>query len=110
MRILLDECVDAGLRHELPGHDVQTVAYAGLAGVKNGRLLRQVADSGRFDVFLTMDKNLPQQQQLKVLPFAIVVLRAVSNNIESVRPRLPEILRRLPEFKPGRVYVLRATA
>jgi len=110
MRILLDECVDALVRHELPGHDVQTVAYAGWAGIKNGKLLRLVADCRQYDVFLTMDKNLPLQQQLQGLPYAIVVLRATSNKIAVVRPLLPEFLRRLPEFQPGRAYVLNAPA
>ena len=64
MRILLDECVPAGLRRELIGHKVQTVAYAGWSNAKNGTLLRLVADSDQFDVFVTVDKNLPLQQEL----------------------------------------------
>ena len=106
MRILLDECVPARLRRDLPGHDVQTVPGAGWAGIKNGKLLRLVADSGKFEIFLTVDKSLPQQNQTKTLPFAIVILRASSNSISSIRPFAPELLRRLPEFQPGQVYVL----
>lgn len=106
MRILLDECMPARLRRELTGHETQTVPQAGWAGIKNGKLLRLIADSGKFDVFLTVDKNLPQQQQTSELPFAIVVLRSRSNSITDVRPFAPEILRRLPEFQPGHVYVL----
>ena len=106
MRILLDECVDARLRRELPGHDVQTVSHAGWSGIKNGELLRLVADSAQFDIFLTMDKNLPRQQQLQNLPFAIVVLRVVSNDIVTVRPLLPEFLQRATKFQPGRAYLL----
>ena len=45
MRVLLDECVPRALRHELPGHDVKTVAEAGWAGVKNGKLLRLAAQT-----------------------------------------------------------------
>ena len=108
MRILLDECVDARLRRELPGHEAQTVSHAGWAGIKNGRLLKIVADSGQFDVFLTMDKNLPRQQQLESLPFAVVVLRAPSSNIADVRPILPEFLRRIAEFQPGHAYSVSA--
>ena len=106
MRLLLDECLPARLRRELPGHDVQTVPQAGWAGIKNGRLLRLIADSGQFDVFLTVDKNLPHEQKISGLPFAVVVLRARSNSITDVRPFAPEILRRLPEFLPGQVYIL----
>ena len=106
MRILLDECLPARFRRELPGHETQTVPQAGWAGIKNGRLLRLIAGSGKFDVFLTVDKNLPRQQKISGLPFAVVVLRARSNNIADVRPFAPKILRRLAGFQPGHVYVL----
>ena len=106
MRILLDECVDARLRRELPGHEVQTVPQAGWASIGNGKLLGLVAASGKFDVFLTVDKNLPHQNKTKTLPFAIVVLRSKSNSISAIRPFAPEILRRLDGFKSGHVYVL----
>jgi predicted nuclease of predicted toxin-antitoxin system len=106
MRLLLDECMPARLRRNLPGHDVQTVPQAGWASIKNGRLLRLIANSGKFDVFLTVDKNLPRQQKIKDLPFAVVVLRPKSNRLTDVVPFVPDLLRRLPEFQPGHVYVL----
>ena len=106
MRILLDECVDARFRRELPGHEIQTVPQAGWASISNGKLLGLVAASGKFDVFLTVDKNLPHQNKTKTLPFAIVVLRAKSNSLSAIRPFAPEILRRLPEFQPGKVFIL----
>ena len=56
MRVLLDECVPRALRHELPGHEVKTVAEAGWTGAKNGELLRLGAR--QFDVLLTVDSNL----------------------------------------------------
>lgn len=74
--------------------------------ISNGRLLRRIADSGKFDVFLTMDKNLPHQNKVRELPFAIVVLRAKSNRLEHVFPFAPLLLRRLAGFEPGHVYVL----
>jgi hypothetical protein len=54
-----------------------------------------------------MDKNLPRQQKLNDLPFAVVVLRAGSNRFEDTHPLMPEVVRRLAEFKPGHVYILR---
>ena len=106
MRILLDECVPARFRRELPGHEIQTVPQVGWASISNGKLLGLVAASGKFDVFLTVDKNLPHQNKTKTLPFAIVVLRAKSNRLSAIRPFAPEILRRLPEFQPGKVFIL----
>jgi predicted nuclease of predicted toxin-antitoxin system len=108
MRILLDECLPARLCRDLPGHDVVTVPRAGWAGIKNGRLLKLIADSSKFDVFLTMDKSLPHQQQFKHLPFAVIVLRAKSNRFGDIHPLMPELLRRLPEFQRGQVYRLPA--
>ena len=68
MRVLLDECVPRALREQLPGHDVKTVVEAGWAGVKNGELLRLAAQ--RFDVVLTVDRNLEYQQNLEAIPAA----------------------------------------
>ncbi len=45
------------------------------AGVKNGKLLALAASE--FDAFLTVDKNLPYQQNLTSLPIAVLVLDAV---------------------------------
>jgi predicted nuclease of predicted toxin-antitoxin system len=104
MRVLLDECLPARLRYDLPGHDVQTVPRAGWAGIKNGRLLTLISQSAKFDVFLTMDKKLPHEQQTSDLPFAIVVLRAKSNRLEDTHPLMPEVFNHLNGFQPGRVY------
>jgi hypothetical protein len=106
MRILLDECLPKDLGGELSGHHVKTVPQAGWASISNGKLLALIAASGKFDVFLTVDKNLPHQNKTKALPFAIVVLRAKSNRLPHILPFAPEILRRLAEFQPGHVYVL----
>lgn len=106
MHIVLDECLPKDLARELLGHRVVTVAQAGWSGVKNGALLRLIAASGKCDVFITMDKSLPQQNKIRELPFAIVVLRAKSNRLEHVVLFTPALLRRLAEFQPGRVHVL----
>jgi predicted nuclease of predicted toxin-antitoxin system len=108
MRILLDECLPARLRRELPGHTVETVPRAGWAGIKNGTLLRLIADAARFDLFVTMDKNLPREQKTTGLPFAIVILRAKSNRFEHTQPLMSEVLRHLHEFASGRVYTVKA--
>jgi hypothetical protein len=53
-----------------------------------------------------MDKRLPHEHNVQDLPFAIVVLHARSNRFEDTHPLMPEVLRRLHEFRPGRVYVV----
>ncbi len=106
MRILLDECLPKDFARELPDHFVQTVPQAGWAGISNGRLLRLVTASKRFDVFVTVDKNLPHQNQTAGLQFAVVVLRAKSNRLEHILPFGPELLRSFSKFKPGQVYIV----
>jgi hypothetical protein len=55
-RILLDENLPNGLRKYLLNHDTVTAAYAGLAGYKNGELLKAAAEA-EFDVLVTGDKT-----------------------------------------------------
>ena len=60
MRLLLDECVPARLRHALASREVSTVVREGWSGIKNGKLHGPRAI--RFDVFVTVEKNLSSQQ------------------------------------------------
>ena len=89
MRLLLDECIPARLRKALPSHAVTTAGQAGWSGVKNGKLLALAAAS--FDAFVTVDKNLPYQQSAANLPIAVLVLDAVSNELQSLLPLVPAL-------------------
>lgn len=106
MRILLDECLPARLGRDLVGHEVSTAPKMGWAGLKNGALLtRAVAAS--FDVFLTVDKNLPTQQRLTAYAIAVVVLRCATNDIDDLRKLVPALLARLPVAKKGEAMIVR---
>ena len=98
MRVLLDECLPRRLGLELSGHMVSTVPQAGWAGTSNGKLLALI--SGNYDAFLTVDKNLPAQQETAALPFGVIVLRARSNQLSDLRPLVPEILAALATMQP----------
>jgi hypothetical protein len=63
MRILLDECVDERLRHLFHLHDCQSARFAGFAGLENGALLSAAEDAG-FEVIVTVDQHIPDQQSL----------------------------------------------
>jgi hypothetical protein len=102
MKVLLDENLPHDLRKLLPGHDVFTVAYLGWAGVKNGELLRRAAADG-FDVMITNDNGVPYQQNLQTLAVALIVLSSPSNDIDDLRPLVPDILRRLQSLVPRTV-------
>jgi hypothetical protein len=43
-----------------------------------------------FDVLLTLDKNLPYQQDLNSVRIAVLIVRAHSNRIQDLLPLLPE--------------------
>jgi predicted nuclease of predicted toxin-antitoxin system len=101
MRILLDECLPARLRNAIPGHEVRTVKQMGWLGIKNGRLLKLIAESENIDLFVTVDKNLPREQKTSDLPFALAVLRARSNRFEDMQSLVPDLLRRTGEVRPG---------
>src|SRR5882672_7343798 len=100
MRLLLDECLPKQLKRELPDQ-VMTVPEAGLAGVKNGALLRRA--SGSFDVFITVDANLRFQQNLAGISLGILVLRAISNDMSDLRPLIPAAVAALSLIEAGTV-------
>lgn len=84
MKILLDECIPAPLKPYLGPHEVFTVTEVGWAGKRNGELLQLAGE--RFDVFLTVDRNLRYQQNLLKLPISIVLLVVRHNSIEAILP------------------------
>ena len=101
MRVLLDECVDRRLAGDIRGHDVTTVPEAGWAALKNGDLLSRAQQE--FDALVTIDRNLPFQQDLSQYSIAVIVLRAQSNRVTDVRRLIPELLAALPVARRGAV-------
>ena len=99
MRVLLDECLDRRLAGDIEGHEVTTVPEAGWAGLTNGELLRR-AQRG-FDAFVTVDRNLPFQQDLSRFAIAVIVLRSPSNRLADLRRLIPPLLAALPVAKRG---------
>ena len=101
MRVLLDEHLPVDLAPELHGHDVDTVVGREWAGIKNGDLLQRM--SGHYDVLITMDRGIEFQQPISVFPFGIVIVRAVSNRMQHLRPLVPAILAAIAATTPGQV-------
>ena len=71
MRLLLDECVDWRLLRDLSQHDAKTLKQAGWETIDDGALLRMAASE--FDVFLTVDKDLPYQQNVSGHDLAVII-------------------------------------
>jgi predicted nuclease of predicted toxin-antitoxin system len=103
MKILIDECLPAGLKGSLAalGYECETVRRAGYGSKKNGELL-QLAE-GQWDVLLTSDRNIKYQQNLTGRNVSIVILLAKSNRIKDLLPLLPACAQALLSLPSGRV-------
>lgn len=77
MRILFDQGTPVPLRKLLNSHQVETAFERGWSTLTNGKLL-EAAEKEGFQVFVTTDKNLHNQQNLNELKLAIIVLSSTS--------------------------------
>ena len=96
MKIIIDECVPGIVKRGLPDLGIVSVQDMGWAGIKNGQLLRLVAEE--FDVLITSDKNLRHQQNLPIRDLAVIILP--SNQVPIVKGLLPEIEKALMNISP----------
>ena len=69
--------------------------------MENGDLL--TAASGKFDVLVTTDQRLSDQQNISTLAIAVVILVAGRNKLEFLLPLVPELRKVLEEVKLGEV-------
>lgn len=101
MKVLLDECIDWRLSREIIGHEVKTARQMGCSTISNGELLA-LAEK-RFDLFVTVDRNLSFQQDVPAFAIAAVLLRAKSNRLSDLRTSVPELLASIRVAKRGTV-------
>ena len=71
-----------------------TVRDKGWLGSKNGVLLQLMIEHG-FEIFVTVDRNLPYQQNTVRLPITIFVLCAKDNRRETLQKLIPKLFDRL---------------
>ncbi len=91
MRILLDENMPAKVHYDFgEGHEVRTVKDMKWLGKKNGELLGLAAFNG-FDVVITLDKNLKNQQNLDKVSLKCIILLAKNNKPETIQPFVEKI-------------------
>ena len=104
MRVVLDACVPKRLSRALAaleGVEVQTVHALGWSDVDDGALLDLL--EGQCDALITVDRNMPFQQQLRHRRFGVLVLRARSNRLEDLVPWVPALGVALSGLGPGEV-------
>jgi hypothetical protein len=57
----------------------------------------------RFDVLVTIDKNIRHQQKITGRKIAILIIRPASNDLDDIRPHVPHALVVLQSLKPGQM-------
>ena len=97
--MLLDEDVPVRLRLYFQTAQVETVEYRGWKGLKNGELLRAAQE--HFDVLVTMDNSLPEQQALQQFNISVAVLRSRAKTLEELAGLIPKLERLIPDLLPG---------
>jgi len=99
MKVLLDECLPRKLAGLLIGHEVRTVPEMGWASIENGKLLALAEKD--FEVFVTVDKKIPDQQDLRRFNIAVAVLVCRTNRLPDLHPLIPKLLSSLSLIKKG---------
>ena len=107
MRVLLDENLPSKLRRLFEaGVEVVTVGYRGWKGKENGELLKSA--ESEFDVLVTMDQGIPQQQNLSEIKMGIVLLEAKGNRYEDLAPLMNQVNTILRTIEKGQAISVRA--
>lgn len=103
MHILFDQGTPVAIKRFLVGHTVRTTRQEGWATLSNGHLLRLAEEAG-FELLLTTDNSLADQQNLKSRKIAIVVLRR--NRWRSVQRMIPKIIVAVDAATPGSYAII----
>ena len=75
-----------------------------MAGLKNGELL-DAAEAAGFDVLITVDQNIPDQQNLTGRRISLVILCGPTNWLRDLEPLVPAAIAALRSI--GRGVVVR---
>jgi len=100
LKILLDHNLDRRLKDHLTDHEVSTVQEQGWADVLNGELLSLLEADG-FDVLITADANIKNQQSLKDRAIAVLILRAPNNRLSTHLTMVSQIHHAISTIRMG---------
>ena len=104
MRIILDENVPKPLMGWLMGHEITSVQNEGWSGIRNGELVAKIDQL--FDLFITADKNLRYQQNLRDRHIAILELP--TNRWPKLIPLKDGIMREIADIQPADYRIITA--
>ncbi len=95
MKILIDENLPLEVLKAFGDrHEVYSAREMNWHGKKNGELLGLMTLAG-FEAFVTMDKSLPNQQNLKKFALRIFILRGINNKLETLLELVPLVMAEL---------------
>ncbi|HMO82415.1 MAG TPA: DUF5615 family PIN-like protein [Pyrinomonadaceae bacterium] len=100
MKILLDHNLDRRLKSRLTAYECQTTYEAGWSDASNGELLLLAEENG-FDLLLTADSSIKNQQNIEGRKISILVLRAPDNRLVTHIEMIDAILVALESIRPG---------
>jgi hypothetical protein len=92
------------LKRDFATHEVHTIEEAGMKGLENGELLRSAA--GKYEVLITVDRNLEHLQNIASLKIAILVLAAKKNDYATLRLLVPQALNALNNILSGEIVTV----
>ncbi len=100
MRVLFDNGTPRGVAAALAGHIVEEARSRGWDTLKNGELL-SAAEAAGFEVFVTTDRNIVHQQNLRGRRIAIVILS--KGRWKLIRLKFADIQAAVATATPGAV-------
>jgi predicted nuclease of predicted toxin-antitoxin system len=102
LKILLDHNLDRRLKNYLTEYVTATTQEQNWADALNGELLSLAEENG-FEVLITADANIKNQQNLLTRKISILVLRAFNNRLATHAKMIEEIHEALGEIQPGEI-------
>lgn len=102
MKILLDHNLDRRLKNYLTDYETATTQEQGWADALNGELISLAEENG-FNVLLTADANLKNQQNLSNRKISVLVLRAFNNRLTTHAEMIEDIHEALSKIQPGEI-------
>ncbi len=102
MKILLDHNLDRRLKNYLTEYETVTTQEQNWADVLNGELLKLAEENG-FEVLLTADANIKNQQNLSNRKVSILVLRAFNNRLATHVEMIDDIHETLAKIQSGEI-------
>jgi predicted nuclease of predicted toxin-antitoxin system len=99
MKLLLDENIPKKLKYDLLEFDVFTVQEMGWIGKQNGELL-ELLISEKFEVLITADKNLQNQQNFRQYKIPVLVLNVRLLTYSHLKKLIPQLFEALSSELP----------